>query len=42
MNSIGVSTMWVALLRHGGFSSSTTLPSRLIASRSFEIAGRVT
>jgi hypothetical protein len=41
MISIGVSTICVVPLRHGGFILSTTLPSRLMASRSLEIAGRV-
>ena len=44
MNSIGVSTMWVVPYWYHGhavFSLRLTLPSRLTARRSLEIAGRV-
>jgi tripartite-type tricarboxylate transporter receptor subunit TctC len=33
--------MWVAPLRHGVLSLRSTLPSRLMASRSLAMAGRV-
>jgi hypothetical protein len=41
MNSIGVSTMCVAPLRHGVLGLSAALPSPLLLKRALAIAGRV-